>query len=254
MTQGFNVNKIILSHYFVSKSKEPSAKTRAYHALLYIVNAERTYSFDNNKELTVKNGDILFIPKGASYTVSGKEIREGYTISFDTDDIELSPFVFRPKNSSFFLDSFKASAYAWKNKSIGFEMRCKSELYNIICNMQTEFELNYISKSTQNRLKPAIDYIYKEYTNDNISIPLLASLCGMSEVLFRRHFKSAMGLSPLKFINSLKIARAKELLDFGECTVAEAAMLAGFHDECYFSREFKKHTGVSPVEYKKSGF
>ena len=92
------------------------------------------------------------------------------------------------------------------------------------------------------------------YLNYLLSIlgNMLASLCNMSEVLFRRNFKNSTGLSPLKYINNLKISRAKELLSVGMCSVSEAATLSGFHNECYFSREFKKHTGMSPVEYKKN--
>lgn len=251
MNRDLNIDKIIMSYYFASKTKEPSQKNRKNHALLYIVNAERTYSFNDGEEFNVKNGDLLFIPKEHPYTVSSKEIREGYAICFETKEANLEPFILRPKNSSYFLDSFKTASNAWSNKSIGYQMRCKAELYNIICNMQSEYLLTYVSQSTKNRLSPALEYIHKEYTKDNLSIPYLADLCGMSEVLFRRHFKNSMGLSPLKYINNLKISRAKELLSFGECSVIEAAFLSGFHDECYFSRTFKKYTGVSPTEYKK---
>lgn len=252
MRSNLCIDKIKMAYYFNSQNKAPATKTRSYNALLYILNTERLYSFENGKEFLVKNGDILFIPKGLPYTVSSNDVREGFAIQFDITDSTFEPFAFKPKNSSAFLEDFKTSAHTWRNKAIGFEMRCKANLYNIICNMQAEFELNYISKSTQNRLKPAIEYIHKEYTNDNISIPHLASLCEMSEALFRRNFKSATGLSPLKYINNLKISRAKELLSVGMCSVSEAASLSGFHDECYFSREFKKHTGMSPVEYKKN--
>ncbi len=250
MKSDFNIDRIILSHNFISVNKEPSQKTRKSHALLYIVNAERTYSFLNGKEFTVRNGDLLFIPKGFQYTVSGKELREGYSICFDTEAEGLEPFLLRPKNSAYFQDSFKTAAAAWSNRSVGYQMRCKSELYDIICNMQSEYMLDYVSQSTKNRLTPAIEYIHREYTKDNLSIPYLASLCNMSEVLFRRNFKNSMGISPLRYINNLKIARAKELLSFGMCSVSEAAFLSGFHDECYFSREFKRQVGISPSTYK----
>ena len=252
MKSDFNIDRIILSHYFVSINKEPSQKTRKSHALLYIVDAERTYSFACGKEFTVRNGDILYIPKGFRYTVSGKELREGYSICFETESVDLEPFLLRPKNTAYFQESFKTAAAAWSNKSVGYHMRCKAELYNIICNMQSEYMLDYVSKSTKMRLAPAIEYIHREYTKDNLSVPYLASLCGMSEVLFRRNFKNSMGVSPLRYINNLKIARAKELLSFGMCSVSEAAFLSGFHDECYFSREFKRLVGVSPSDYKKS--
>ena len=79
---------------------------------------------------------------------------------------------------------------------------------------------------------------------------VLAELCGMSEVSFRKIFTNAMGITPLKYINHLKIASAKELLLSKSCTISKVAELSGFHCDSYFSREFKKHTSMSPIEYK----
>ena len=47
----------------------------------------------------------------------------------------------------------------------------------------------------------------------------------------------------------LRIAYARDLLGSGEYSVTDAAMLSGFNDAAYFSREFKKEVGVSPKEY-----
>ena len=72
----------------------------------------------------------------------------------------------------------------------------------------------------------------------------------MSEVYLRRLFQSVYGMPPLKFINSLKLSRAEELLRTGECSVTDVAYLSGFFDESYFSREFKKRYGVCPRDYQ----
>ena len=47
------------------------------------------------------------------------------------------------------------------------------------------------------------------------------------------------------------MTRAKELLDSQFYTVSEICFLSGYHNERYFSREFKKHLGISPSEYAK---
>ncbi len=130
-------------------------------------------------------------------------------------------------------------------------MLLKAEAYNAICNMIKEYELEYVRKNKNERIKPAIDYIHSEYTNDNITISTLAELCGMSEVSFRNIFTISMGITPLKYINNLKIASAKELLLSKSCTISKVAELFGFHNESYFSREFKRYTGVSPSFYKE---
>ena len=71
----------------------------------------------------------------------------------------------------------------------------------------------------------------------------------MSETYFRRIFSKNFGISPIRFINNLKIDRARELLASGLYTISNVAELSGFHDESYFSREFKKHSGKTPKEY-----
>lgn len=61
-------------------------------------------------------------------------------------------------------------------------------------------------------------------------------------------------MPPIKYINNLKMTRAKELLSSGMYTVSEVCFLSGYKDESYFSREFKKHFNLSPREYTKINF
>ena len=74
----------------------------------------------------------------------------------------------------------------------------------------------------------------------------------MSETYFRRIFLRNFGISPIKYINNLKIDRAKDLITSGYYSISEAAEASGFHDNAYFTRKFKEATGVTPLEYKKS--
>ena len=195
----------------------------------------------------------MFLPKEEEYTVACTEFGETYSMNFELyEDIPLSPFVFRPKNATAFFEYFKAAEAAWRKKYTGYDMRLKAEAYNVICNMIKEYELEYVGKKGNDRLKPAISYIQNNYNKENISMLRLAELCGMSEVSFRKIFTNAMGITPLKYINNLKISTAKELLLSKSCTISKVAELSGFHCDSYFSREFKKHTGMSPLEYKNS--
>lgn len=130
-------------------------------------------------------------------------------------------------------------------------MKSMSQLYGIIYDMKHEYEIGYISKSDSNVLLPAIEYIHREYADSVIKISLLSELCGISETYFRRQFQKIYGTSPVKYINNLRIQRAKELISSGLYSVCEVAFLSGYRDESYFSREFKKATGHSPSEMAK---
>lgn len=77
-----------------------------------------------------------------------------------------------------------------------------------------------------------------------------AELCGLSEYHFIRRFKAETGKTPLKYRTGLIIERAEDLLMKTEMNVAETAALLGFDDALYFSRIFRKETGMSPTEFR----
>ncbi len=79
----------------------------------------------------------------------------------------------------------------------------------------------------------------------------LAAQFGMSADRFRRVFRENVGLSPLAFLAGAKTDKIKALLRENRYSLTEIAALTGFSDLNYFSRFFKKHTGLSASEYRK---
>ena len=88
--------------------------------------------------------------------------------------------------------------------------------------------------------------------NDHaLCVSALARRCGMSDTYFRRLFVARFGVTPLKHINDLRLARAMELLQADYHTVEEIAYMCGFNNISYFSTFFKKETGFSPMAYRE---
>ena len=71
----------------------------------------------------------------------------------------------------------------------------------------------------------------------------------MSEVYFRKIFKAEYGTSPQKFIIKLRMQKAVELIETGDYSLKEVALMSGYKDYKYFSAEFKRLFGVSPSEH-----
>ena len=252
MNYNFNIKNIVLATYVGKGQGSAVHQNRPSHGLALHLDGNKTYMFENSKNVTINKNNIIYMPKGSSYTVISHSKGDCYAINFDIDEaIDFEPFSFNTKNIQLFFDSFRHAEQIWRTKSHGFEMKCKSELYNILYNMQKEFELGYIQKSKAELIKPAIDFIHKNYTTDTITIPKLTQLCDISETYFRQIFIQCFGISPVKYINNLRITRAKELISSGIYSIHEAAELSGFKDDSYFSREFKKSLGASPSEYIK---
>ena len=66
-----------------------------------------------------------------------------------------------------------------------------------------------------------------------------------------KSIKSVTGKSPTKWIDETILLEAKYLLYQTNLTINEIAMQVGHYDQSYFSRIFKKHEGLTPIEYRK---
>lgn len=83
-----------------------------------------------------------------------------------------------------------------------------------------------------------------------IRIPELAAVVGLSSSHLSTLFRQATGGGPLAFHTSLKMTRARTLLDTTSLGVAEIATAVGYSDPLYFSRQFRKTHGITPSSYR----
>ena len=92
------------------------------------------------------------------------------------------------------------------------------------------------------------------YLNSNIhrqpSVPETARFCGVSESGLKRLFDKYAGISVHKYLLKLKIKAAVQLLESGQ-TVSRTAQELGFNTQSYFSRAFKRETGLAPSQAQK---
>jgi transcriptional regulator GlxA family with amidase domain len=91
------------------------------------------------------------------------------------------------------------------------------------------------------------------HANFDKSFPLEvpARRAGMSLRNFVRRFKQATGDSPLMYLQKLRIAAAKRLLESHHRNVQEISAVVGYQDVAFFRNLFQRHTGVSPSEYRR---
>jgi transcriptional regulator GlxA family with amidase domain len=95
----------------------------------------------------------------------------------------------------------------------------------------------------------------QEWLHENFqrSFPLEATArrVGMSVRNFVRRFKQATGDSPLIYLQKLRIAAAKRLLEGKHRTIQEISDAVGYEDVAFFRNLFQRHTGVSPSAYRE---
>lgn len=95
-----------------------------------------------------------------------------------------------------------------------------------------------------------IDYIREHYTED-INRNTLSERFHFSPEYIGKMFRKDTGTSLNDYINSLRVEKAKHLLENTNTKVIDIALEVGFDTLPYFSSVFKKYTGVSPAEFRK---
>ena len=106
------------------------------------------------------------------------------------------------------------------------------------------------NRDTLNEVERAISYFNDNYANE-INVDEYAKQRHMSVSWFIRNFKNTTKQTPLQYLIGIRITNAKALLTTTDYSVSQIANAVGFDNPLYFSRLFHKHTGMSPMKYRK---
>ena len=95
-------------------------------------------------------------------------------------------------------------------------------------------------------------YLYiKEHYAENITLSTISRDFYQTPQYVARIFKNKYHMTVVTAIIKVRMEKACELLKMGKKSVAQVAEMVGYEDESYFGRVFKKHTGLTPAQYKK---
>ena len=229
--------------------RELRATGRKYNGLLYILQGKCHY-YHENGDFSLAAGSLVYLPYGSVHRlVIESENIEFYRIDFRLEvDGEVALFSNHPTKLCHTAPAECAEAirslaesYQFLHDSIGKT--------GLLCTI-----LHSLSAATHNprreKLAPAVNYLTAHLT-EKVRCTYLAELCCLSEAQFYNLFHAEYGMPPLEYRSALLVKRAALLLKDGSFTVTEVAEMLGFESVAYFSRFFKKHTGNSPIRYKK---
>jgi len=101
------------------------------------------------------------------------------------------------------------------------------------------------------RTHAAREYVAGHFAGE-VRLPVVASLCHLSESEFSRCFKKENGITFSDYLVHWRIQKACDLLAEPEMQVKTVAFEVGFNDVSYFARAFRRHTGVTPSAYQQN--
>ncbi len=224
---------------------------RPFHGfVLNDENSEKNYIFSDGKILNTKEKAFFYLPKGSSYRVETLTFGDCYAINFDAD-VSDEPFAINFRDPEPLFKLFKTATKIFTERVPFADVMIRKILYELILRAKEEQEKKYVPGTQERLLLPAVERIHTHFTQNEISVKELASLCGISEAYFRRLFAAKYGLSPKEYITKLRMDLAKTLLSSDDLSISNTALKCGYAEPCHFSREFTKHIGISPNAYRK---
>lgn len=106
-----------------------------------------------------------------------------------------------------------------------------------------------LQSKVSKRFKPLVDWV-EAHLDHKLTVDQLAEKAHMSPRTFARIFPSEIGMSPGRFVEQLRIDRARELLESGAEGLEQVARESGFGREERLRRAFQRRLGISPAQYR----
>ena len=241
----------------------PHPEGRNDYQLLYIAAGKGEFYFKGSKEPTIvtKGNMILFRPgEPQVYYYYAVDKTEVYWVHFTGWKVEeyLERYEL-PHDENVFYTGVSPD-YPWiynqmirelQLQRVNHEDMISLYMHHIFITINRYIKERRETKNdTINDIERAAHY-FKDNYNKQISIEQYAEEHLMSVNWFIHSFKSVMKMSPMQYIISLRIAMAKGYLENSTKNIAEISNEVGYGNALYFSRLFRKYTGMTPTEYRK---
>jgi AraC-like DNA-binding protein len=137
---------------------------------------------------------------------------------------------------------FRELLQSWTSKHTGYSVRCRSRIMEILYILIVH---SLERKTLHLRMIETLIGLMADDERKFYTIGELSDKAGVSPSYLCLIFKQTTGMTAIQYQNRIKIGKARDLLLSGDCNVSMAAERLGFNDIYYFSRLFKKVTGMT---------
>lgn len=246
-----NIQFTIKEVFLLQRKNETIYTTKKpMHCIGYRLSGKSIFYY-KDQTMTVEKGQAIYVPPCISYHQKSKD-ETLIVIHFDASGISSREFsLARFSDISRADQKFSLLLDVWNSKQPGYQYRSNAVFYDILADVQQQnYPLTHSADKKELQLLPSLEYLHRNYYKSNLNIKEIAAISHISEVYFRKLFQELYHMSPLKYINHLRISKAMTLLKADDTPIKTIASSIGFSDPLYFSRAFKQATGISPSKFR----
>lgn len=231
-----------------------------YYVIGFIEKGRRFLSC-KNKEYTIAPGDLLLFNPRDNHTC---EQMDGKTLDYRCINIQpeiMSKAVFEITGKEYL--PYFTPQVVFRSELVSV----LGELHQIVMEEETDFRKEEIffffleqlideyteqamptENAGQTMEARAICEFLENHYMENITLGDLCKLTGLSQYYLLRSFTKQKGISPYSYLETIRIDKAKKMLEQGILPI-DVALQTGFNDQSHFSNFFKKFIGLTPKQY-----
>ncbi|MFF2479909.1 AraC family transcriptional regulator [Paenibacillus sp. NPDC058071] len=156
---------------------------------------------------------------------------------------------FTPRAPLALHSKFEMMEQSWHKLTLLDKLHAKGVLYQFVHELLSQMASQELGETRADLVSQATRYIETSYS-EAITVEGLAELLGCSSSYLSRLFKKQLGTTPNEYLINVRIGHACRLLSETKAPLQEIASSIGYLDVYYFSRVFKKQTGLPPLRFR----
>lgn len=222
---------------------------------VFVINGETAHGYENPKDLHLVN--IMYRPELLTRNAADLTSLPGYHVLFNLEPKFREDHRFNsrlhlsPQQTAGIIPLIDNIESELESDKPGRLFMASVQFYSLLghlCRIYSNEEVN--SKRQLIRIGKALGLLENSIQR-TVSLAELTDLTAMSVSTLNRIFREATGYSPIEYHLRIRIKKAGEILCISNFSITQIASLTGFDDSNYFSRQFKKIMGVSPLKFRK---
>jgi AraC-like DNA-binding protein len=131
--------------------------------------------------------------------------------------------------------------------------RLKAAVLELLCALSEEAQRHASGGAGSTGVLPALEFLSDHHAEPGLTLGRVAHAARVSGPHLCRLMKAQTGLSPMRYLEEIRVKRAADLLHRTDLDIKRVSHTVGYRDQLYFSRVFRKRMGLSPTEYRTQG-
>lgn len=232
-----------------------------YHNFHFVMEGKVEFTFGGQQVALVK-GDVFCMYPGIAYQYrylpDDKRLRMIW-ISFDGPQVPASMATagFRPTAPYLRQVMTKELQHTLEQVFVpptdGFKrhLEHQASLYRMFSHLMPEDEASVSDEGPDYWIPRSINYMNTHYM-EHISVQDVADFASVHRGYFSKVFTQKVGMSPVRYLERLKMEKAMELLQSATYSISEIGMTLGYPDPYTFTRAFSRYSGMPPGKWRKT--